>query len=82
MTRDFGILVHDKVKEKTYSVAKIDAEYFGNRIIDYDKFMIYVSNELSHIYVVSESQRVVATWTKTYEGDTPIPSRLDSHNYP
>ncbi len=55
MTRDFGVLVHDKVKEKTFSVAKIDDEYFGNRMFDYDKFMIYVSNELTHLYVVSES---------------------------
>ena len=55
MTRDFVILIHDKVKEKTYSVPAIDAEYFGNRIIDFEKFMVYVSNELTHIYVVSES---------------------------
>ena len=92
LTRDFRVLIHDKVKEKTYSVSKMDDIYLQSQHVEtmfeqlksnkgnesLDRFTIFVSNELSHIYVVSESQRVVASWTKLFEGDIPDPNTRKS----
>ena len=74
-------MIYDKVKEKTYKTAKIDEAYFDIKHVDEifeqlkinkgngstDRFSIYVSNALTSIYVVSESNKIVATWSKMFE---------------
>ena len=68
LTKDFGVLVHDKVKEKTFQIARIQESFFTTANVSLENllsnktrrrgddptesFKIYVSNEITSVFVI------------------------------
>ena len=80
LCKDFSVLVHDKIREKTFAIEAISINMFEQNAVSLesllnehvttrgeqigDRYSIYVSNGLTNIFVIASSERLVATWSR------------------
>lgn len=82
LTKDFQVLVHDKISEVTFELAPLTADFLGpggvslstmvtsrssSELRPSERFSLYVSNNCSSLYVISDSERLVVTWQESHE---------------
>ena len=78
LSKDFHVMIYDKIKEKTFSIVPITIDLFSENTVTIesllnldsdlrnslqDRFSIFVSNNCSSIFVMSDTERLVAIWT-------------------
>lgn len=81
LTKDFHVMIFDKIREKTFFVEPISIDLFSENTVTIesllnldsnprdplqDRFSIYVSNNCASIFIMSDSERLVAIWTEAY----------------
>ena len=78
LSKDFHVMIYDKIKEKTFNIVPITIDLFSENTVTIesllnldsdprnslqDRFSIFVSNNCSSIFVMSDTERLVAIWT-------------------
>ena len=78
LSKDFHVMIYDKIKEKTFSIVPITIDLLSENTVTIesllnldsdprnslqDRFSIFVSNNCSSIFVMSDTERLVAIWT-------------------
>lgn len=78
LSKDFHVMIYDKIKEKTFNIVPITIDLFSENTVTIesllnldsdprnslqDHFSIFVSNNCSSIFVMSDTERLVAIWT-------------------
>ena len=78
LSKDFHVMIYDKIKENSFNIVPITIDLFSENTVTIesllnldsdprnslqDRFSIFVSNNCSSIFVMSDTERLVAIWT-------------------
>lgn len=81
LTKTFGVFVHDKISEVTFILSGLTVDFFESNSVNIsqligmntrfdvpltERISIYISNNCSSIFVISDSERLVATWQESH----------------
>jgi len=81
LTKRYQVIIHDKISEKTFIVDPISIDFMSSNTVTMesllnldsnpgeppkDRFSIYVSNNCTNIFIMSDSERLVATWSEAF----------------